>query len=169
VLFLRNINFLDCKEKMKKIILLVILTFFSISCKSTKNLKQTKQSSQDKIVNTAQSYIGTKYKYGGTTHKGMDCSGLIYVAYGKEHIQLPRTSFAMAQQGKTISLKQIKKGDLVFFSTGRKKKINHVGLVSKVSNSTVYFIHASSSRGVMTSSLSEKYYKKHFIKAKRIL
>jgi cell wall-associated NlpC family hydrolase len=169
VVFLKNIKFLNRKKKMKRIILLVAFTFFSISCKSTKNIKQTRQSSQDKVVSTAQSYIGTKYKYGGTTHKGMDCSGLIYVAYSKEQIQLPRTSFAMSQQGKTISLKQIKKGDLVFFSTGRKKRINHVGLVSKVNNGIVYFVHASSSRGVITSSLSEKYYKNRFIKAKRIL
>jgi len=154
---------------MKRTIVLIAFIFFSTSCKSTKNVQQQKLFKQDKVVKTAKTYIGTKYKYGGTTHKGMDCSGLIYVSYQKENIALPRTSYAMSQQGKTISLKQVKKGDLVFFSTGRKRKINHVGLVTHNTNGTIYFVHASSSKGVIVSSLNEKYYKKRFVKAKQIL
>ncbi len=140
-----------------------------LSCKSTERTKQKKQTPQTKVVTNSKSYLGTRYKYGGTTHKGIDCSGLIYVAYQKEGIALPRVSTAMASKGKAISLSKVKKGDLVFFKTGRKNKINHVGMVTAIKNNTVYFIHASSSRGVVISSLSEKYYKKRFVKAKRIL
>ncbi len=154
---------------MKRPILLFLIVFSVLSCKSTERTKQKKQTPQTKVVANAKAYLGTRYKYGGTTHKGMDCSGLIYVAYQKEHITLPRVSRAMATKGKTISLAKAKKGDLVFFKTGRKNRINHVGMVTAVKNNIVYFIHASSSRGVVISSLSEKYYKKRFVKAKRIL
>lgn len=155
---------------MKKTILILLIALSSFSCKSTKNLhNSSKKTPQEQVVNNAKTYIGTKYKYGGTTHKGMDCSGLIYVSYQKENIALPRTSFAMSQKGKTIPKNQLKKGDLVFFSTGRKHKINHVGLVTKNVNGSIYFIHASSSRGVIISSLNENYYKKRFVKGKRIL
>ena len=155
---------------MKRILLLILIAFTTLSCKSTKKTTSSKQQTpQTKVVANAKQYLGTRYKYGGTTHKGMDCSGLIYVAYQKEHITLPRVSRAMATKGKTINLAKAKKGDLVFFKTSRKNRINHVGMVTAVKNNIVYFIHASSSRGVVISSLNEKYYKKRFVKAKRIL
>ena len=179
---------------MKKIILILIITSISISCKSTKNVRSKKQHSstrkpqknpkkvkqvtkQDFIVNkkaldiiqNANYYKGTKYKFGGTTKQGIDCSGLIYVAYKKEGVLLPRVSRDMATKGKIISLHKVQKGDLLFFKTSKRNRINHVGLVTKVINDEVFFIHASSKRGVIISSMKEKYYKTSFVKAKRIL
>lgn len=157
---------------MKKIVLLLLIISVSFtSCKSTKRTTYTakKQTKTDRVIANANSYKGTKYKYGGTTKKGMDCSGLIYTAFQKENIQLPRVSSAMAKTGKSISLQNVKKGDLLFFKTSRKNRINHVGLVTSVRKGQIQFIHATTSRGVIKSMLSEKYWKKAYKKAKRIL
>ncbi|HIE45107.1 MAG TPA: NlpC/P60 family protein [Flavobacteriaceae bacterium] len=179
---------------MKKLILILIITSISSSCKSTKNIRSKKQHANTHkrqkttektkivtkqnfktnkkaldIIQNANYYIGTKYKFGGTTKQGIDCSGLIYVAYKKENILLPRVSRDMATKGKTISLQKTKKGDLLFFKTSKHYKINHVGLVTKVVNDEVFFIHASTSRGVIISSMHTDYYKKAFVLAKRIL
>lgn len=122
------------------------------------------------IINTALTYSGVRYKYGGTTKKGMDCSGLLYVAFRENDIALPRVSSAMANQGKRIRVNQVEKGDLLFFKTTRKgKKINHVGLVVAVENDEIKFIHASTSRGVIVSSLREGYWNYSFVKATRVL
>ena len=101
--------------------------------------------------------------------RGMDCSGLVYTSFKKENIALPRTSRAMAMQGRTTPLNKVKKGDLLFFSTGKKNRINHVGIVTKVKNNQILFIHTSTKRGVVISSMQEKYYKNKFVIAKRIL
>lgn len=123
-----------------------------------------------KIATHAMQFEGTRYKFGGTTSKGMDCSGLVYVAYQKENIQLPRISRDMATQGKRISTKNVTIGDLLFFKTNRKSnRINHVGLVVDVLPGQVLFIHSTSSRGVIVSSLNEGYWNNAYVEARRII
>ncbi|MBL7472992.1 C40 family peptidase [Robertkochia sediminum] len=121
------------------------------------------------VIHTAMSYHGTRYKYGGTTRKGMDCSGLIYTSFGEANIDLERTSAAMAQQGEKVKLKEVQKGDLLFFNTGRGKRINHVGLVVEVDSGEIRFIHSTTSRGVLVSSLREGYWNHAFNHARRIM
>lgn len=124
----------------------------------------------DKIVNTALTFSGTRYKYGGVTRKGMDCSGLVYVAFGEQDIALPRISYQMAEEGRPIKLKKVDKGDLLFFSTGkRSNRISHVGLVVAVDGDDIKFIHSTTSRGVIVSSLREGYWNHAFVKATRVL
>jgi cell wall-associated NlpC family hydrolase len=124
----------------------------------------------EKVINTALTFSGTRYKYGGTTKKGMDCSGLLYVAFLEHKVSLPRVSYQMANEGSRISLDQVTKGDLLFFKTGKKsKKINHVGLVVAIEGDEIKFIHATSSRGVIVSSLREGYWNYAFVKATRVL
>ena len=142
---------------------------------SVPNTSETENSSttistsiNKKIIQKALSYKGTKYKYGGMTKSGIDCSGLMYNSFKSEHITLPRTSLAQSQRGVAISKKNIQEGDLVFFKTSRKNRINHVGLVVSNKSGTVKFIHASSSRGVMISSLKEGYWANAYAKARRI-
>jgi len=120
------------------------------------------------VINHAKSFSGTKYKYGGTTKSGMDCSGLVYTSFKKENIILPRTSRTMATQGKAIALKKVEIGDLLFFKTSKKNIISHVGLVVETKGG-IKFIHSSSSRGVIISSLSEKYWNNAYASARRIL
>lgn len=161
---------------MKKVVLILCVALFLGACSSSKNviLKSAKeikpQTKQDKIVENALNYNGVKYKFGGTTKKGMDCSGLIYVAFGEENVQLPRISRDMAKRGKKIALHKVLKGDLLFFRTTKSRRgINHVGLVVSNSKGQIRFIHATTSKGVIVSLLSEKYWNKAFVKASRVL
>jgi len=124
----------------------------------------------DNIINTALTFSGTKYKYGGTTKKGMDCSGLLYVSFGKHDVQLPRISYHMAEEGKRVGIHKVEKGDLLFFKTKKRgRRINHVGMVVSIEGDEVKFIHSSSSRGVIVSSLREGFWNNAFVKATRIL
>ena len=124
----------------------------------------------DRIINSALSYSGVRYKYGGTSRKGMDCSGLLYVSFAAHDVALPRVSYDMANEGKKIKLNKVAKGDLLFFKTKRRgKKINHVGLVVSVDDDDIRFIHSTSSRGVIVSSLREGFWNLAFVKATRVL
>ncbi len=101
----------------------------------------------------------------------MDCSGLLINSYASINYKIPRTSAEQSKEGKKVKIKEVKKGDLVFFATGKKrKKVTHVGMVTEVFRSDkVMFIHASTSRGVVESNLYSDYYKKRFRFARRIL
>ncbi len=122
------------------------------------------------IIDTALSFSGVRYKYGGTSRKGIDCSGLLYVSFLEHDIYLPRVSFYMANEGKRIDLAEVTKGDLLFFTTSkRRKRINHVGLVVDIEGEDIKFIHATASRGVIVSSLKEGYWNFAFVKATRVL
>lgn len=122
------------------------------------------------IIEHALQFLGTKYKYGGTTPEGMDCSGLVYTSFLQQNIELPRSSRDMALLGEQLDLSNLKLGDLLFFKTDRRKKaINHVGLVVELDKTKVFFIHSSSSRGVIISSLDENYWRENFVMARRIL
>lgn len=123
----------------------------------------------NEIIQTAISYNGTRYRYGGTTRKGMDCSGLVYASFKAHDIALQRASYMMAGQGTKIKLKNVKKGDLLFFKTSRRNRINHVGLVVEIKDEDIRFIHSTTSRGVLISSLREGYWNHAFTEARRIL
>lgn len=146
-------------------------TSFAISEKPSKKEKITIENVSKNtklVIDTAYSYLGTPYKYGGTTRNGMDCSGFMIACYEVVDIQLNRSSDGMALQGEAIDISEVRIGDLLFFKTSRKREISHVGMVVEVGN-TIKFIHASTSRGVIVSDLSETYWNKAFVKAKRIL
>lgn len=125
----------------------------------------------DKIIAVAKTHLDAPYKAGGTTKNGFDCSGLVMTSFKKEGVALPRASYEMATQGKEVDLKDVKKGDLVFFKTNKQKpnKVSHVGLVTSVDDGVVRFIHSTNLKGVIISAIDEEYYKKSFYKAKRVL
>ena len=184
---------------MRKITLtlLLLITLFTSACGSSKN-RRTVVTKKDKtsksikkpstkpksdnasdanvsllakaVVDNAKHYKGTRYKYGGTTKSGMDCSGLIYTAFKKENISIPRASSAMAKAGNWIDLKEVKVGDLLFFATKKNNRnVNHVGLVTSSRTGNVEFIHSSTSKGVIVSNLAERYWYFAFVQARRLL
>ena len=100
----------------------------------------------------------------------MDCSGLVYVSLKENDILFPRTSYNMADEGKRIRVTEVRKGDLLFFKTSKSgKRINNVGLVVAVKGDDIKFIHSTTSRGVIVSSLREGFWNYSFVKATRIL
>ncbi|MDO4229628.1 MAG: C40 family peptidase [Capnocytophaga sp.] len=123
---------------------------------------------QQLVLDTALSYLGSPYKYGGTTSKGFDCSGFVSAAYKPLEISLHRSSHEMAAQGKNVDIKNVQIGDLLFFVTGKGNRISHVGIVIETQNE-VKFIHSSTSRGVIISSLNEGYWSKAYRKARRVM
>lgn len=124
----------------------------------------------ENIIDYAMKFEGVRYKYGGVDKKGIDCSGLVNSAFGSEGIELPRSSGDIALTGDWIDVKEVQKGDLLFFATnGKSRKISHVALVTQVNEGQVEFIHASTSAGVIVSSLAERYWYFAFVQARRVL
>ncbi|WP_454952517.1 C40 family peptidase [Capnocytophaga granulosa] len=121
------------------------------------------------LIDSAFSYIGTPYKWAGTSRSGMDCSGFVSTAFSAINVPLSRSSTEMSTQGTDIPLSQAEVGDLLFFKTNRKRnRISHVGIVVGVGDE-VKFIHASVSQGITVSSLSENYWQKAYAKTSRVL
>ncbi|KAB1068949.1 NlpC/P60 family protein [Tamlana haliotis] len=138
--------------------------------KVEKKKKKSPKSQADHIVAFAKQFEGTRYKWGGTTKSGMDCSGLVFESFRDSDILLPRISRDMAKKGTKIPLKKVNTGDLLFFKTGgRRNSINHVGLIVAIRDNDIEFIHSTSSRGVIISHLNEKYWLNAFEEARRIL
>lgn len=125
---------------MKRVIFYLLIIIALTSCgsssknkavissknRTTAKVKTTRSPNSKKIksiVSYAKTFGGTRYKFGGTTRKGMDCSGLVYTSFKKENIILPRTSKTMATQGKAISLKKVNVGDLLFLKPIKEKML----------------------------------------------
>ncbi|HON76965.1 MAG TPA: C40 family peptidase, partial [Spirochaetota bacterium] len=80
------------------------------------------------IVYTADRYRGVRYRFGGTTPRGFDCSGLVMYVYKKNGIRVPRTASSQYSHGRHVPRRSLKPGDLVFFQTSRRSRISHVGI-----------------------------------------
>ncbi len=116
------------------------------------------------LIRTALNYRGTRYRRGGTSRGGFDCSGFTRYIYAKYGVGLPHSSSAQASIGTPVSKSELREGDLVFFQTYR-KGISHVGIY--IGNNS--FVHAASNgRGVTVDSLSSGYYAPRYRGARRV-
>jgi cell wall-associated NlpC family hydrolase len=125
----------------------------------------------DELISFAKKFLGTPYRYAGTTPSGFDCSGFINYVFGNFGFQLTRTSYGLAEFGQTVKLAEIQPGDLMFFkgSNASSTQVGHVAMVIEVTPDAIKFIHSSTSRGVVVDNFkTSKYYVPRFIKAKRL-
>jgi cell wall-associated NlpC family hydrolase len=116
------------------------------------------------IVGHALSYRGSRYRWGGGSPSGFDCSGFTSYVYKQFGIKLPHSSSGQSGAGKYVPKSQLQAGDLVFFHTSR-GGISHVGIY--IGNGQ--FVHASSAKGrVRTDSLNSGYYSRRYVTARRL-
>ena len=116
------------------------------------------------IVSRAAKYKGVPYVFGGTTTKGFDCSGYVQYVFKDCKAKLPRLADEQALQGIFVTQKQLRPGDLVFFTTYA-AGASHVGIYAGDGQ----FWSASSSKGVILSSLKDDYWKQRYYGARRVL
>jgi len=118
------------------------------------------------VVRQALRYKGTRYRYGGTTKRGMDCSGLVSRVWTDLKMKrIPRASSALYNSGRPIHLAELRPGDLVFFKNTYKRGISHVGVYAGSNK----FVHAAGHhQGVTMARLSDPYYQLHYAGARRL-
>lgn len=121
------------------------------------------------LIEKASEHLGTRYRSGGTTSAGFDCSGLMFSTFKSLDITLPRSSHEMARYGTKIDKSQAQKGDLIFFATFGGSRVSHVGMVTEVLDDEIKFIHSSTSSGVIYSSTKERYYARTFVQVNRVI
>ena len=116
------------------------------------------------VIATAKKYIGTPYKFGGTTPKAFDCSGYLQYVFQENGMMLPRTADEQFKLGRNAKTAELEAGDLVFFET-YEKGASHCGIYLGGGK----FIHASTSKGVRIDELSGDYWNTHFYGGKHIV
>lgn len=179
--------FKRCLHKSVLVALLVIMVAGMVGCHSKKKVVENNRTNtthrvsdewrtldiklgrgdNKRLYKEVKSWLGTPYKYAGSSKSGTDCSGFVMEVYKEVyHQKLERNSQKIFEKNcYEINKGDLKEGDLIFFNTGNKKRrINHVGIYLKEN----MFVHASSSRGVVVSDVRETYYVKHFVVAGRV-
>jgi cell wall-associated NlpC family hydrolase len=117
------------------------------------------------IVADAKKLLGIPYVWGGTTTKGFDCSGFVQYVLKQNGISMPRTTTEQYQIGTYVTKSDLLPGDLVFLQNTYRAGISHVGIYIGDGK----MIHASSSKGVVTSDLSSSYYTQHYYGSRRVV
>ncbi|MBD3369827.1 NlpC/P60 family protein [Candidatus Fermentibacteria bacterium] len=119
---------------------------------------------ENSLSSEIQSWLGTPYVYGGESKSGVDCSGLTQQVFAAVGISIPRRASEQAEAAQDVSPGELRFGDLLFFNTSG-SGISHVGVY--VGNG--FFVHASSSRGVVRQSIAHPYYSTRLAKVGRFL
>jgi hypothetical protein len=126
--------------------------------------KYPRDNLKDKILRTADSFIGVPYRWGGeSVEEGFDCSGFTMTVYRLNGLDLPRSSRAQWRAGVSVNRGELEKGNLVFFRTTSSSRISHVGIYDENGR----FLHApGKGKKVRRSSLNSRYYKTHYAGAR---
>jgi len=147
-----------------KIYLYTILIFISFlfSCTPPGYIREGREivfyeDRRDEIVQTARNYIGVRYKNGGKTPDGFDCSGFTMFAYKENGYDIPRKATSQYFSGHKITLRSAKPGDLVFFNISG-SRISHVGIY--LGNNS--FIHSPSPGKSVSYASMDNYWGKRY-------
>jgi len=110
----------------------------------------------DDMIADARLLKGCKYCFGGTSPEGFDCSGFVQYVFRENGVELPRMVIDLARYGRTVSVTELRHGDLVFFKT--KDKLTHVAIVTNVEGKLPSIIHSSTKYGVSELDLDDSIY-----------
>lgn len=151
-------------------ILPLFLLFLTVVCLSScSSTRKIRSKNINQVVETAKSFRGTPYRYGGTTRSGMDCSALVFLSFKSVGVTLPRSSADQSKIGKKVAVHNLKKGDVIFFATGKKRrKVSHAGIVTSARRGDIQFIHSSTSLGVTEDNVYSNYWSKRVVRARRV-
>ena len=158
------------------IILAMLLGLGVVSCSKKTSVSSrtstSKTSSVDKKRADVKSYAlsleGSRYKYGGETSKGFDCSGFTMHVLQKANVSLPHQSGLQSKEGSSVKLEHAQAGDLLFFK--KSGKINHVALILSSTKDGVTVVHSTSSKGVIVQNVSKSsYWKSKIAFARRVI
>lgn len=116
----------------------------------------SKSSNRDAIIDYAKSFLGVPYVYAGSTPKGFDCSGFTSYVLENYGIKTPRRASDQESEANKLKLKNVQKGDLIFFNNGG--GVSHVGIVISNKNGDIEMIHASSSKGIIVTDVTNSKY-----------
>jgi cell wall-associated NlpC family hydrolase len=109
-------------------------------------------------------YVGYRYRFGGTSPSGFDCSGFVYYVFNKAGISMGRDMYSQLGSGPRISSSNLRPGDILFFSNTYKRGLSHAGIY--IGNGK--FVHAENeSTGVAVSALWSSYWAAHYTTAVR--
>ena len=162
-------------KRLALIIAIVITACLTASGQATDTLYHhlTAKQVADSLISLAKEYTGRRYHFGAQGPNAFDCSGFTGYIYRQFGISLSRSSTGQSTDGRAVEgpMSQLQKGDLVIFSGRRSNTIGHVGIFIEMDadNKSFAFIHAAIHGGVQISHLSEPYYKKRFLGARRVL
>lgn len=179
ILSFKKLKFITQKGgTMKKYVLIILTLFLFSGCFSTQRYTYTPAINPDNLytdytynnLNVSEQLIthfkkwqGVKYKYGGNSKNGVDCSYFVQDSLKNIQVSVPRTTYYQAKLGQMVSRTQLQTGDLVFFKTSSKDR--HVGIYLNKG----HFMHVSTSKGVIISRMDNPYWNRHYWKSKRIL
>lgn len=140
---------------------ILALIFIVAACSSS---RRAMRSPEGRLMHAYEQWKGTPYQLGGTTRSGIDCSAFVQIVMRNYfRLDLPRTTSEQMRVGIRVRRSRVRTGDLVFFRTGRTTL--HVGIMVDRER----FLHASTSQGVMISSLNERYWRERYIRARRVM
>jgi cell wall-associated NlpC family hydrolase len=123
------------------------------------------------VISFARKHLSIRYRSGGTTTQGFDCSGFTRFCFSKFGVALPHSSAAQGNVGEAVEQGDAKPGDLILFkghSSGN-SRIGHVGLITEVIGDRIKFIHSAWNGGVRYDYLHADYYQRRFVGVRRVV
>lgn len=122
------------------------------------------------IIQFAKKHLHTRYRSGGTSPKGFDCSGFTRFCFSKFGISLPHSSAAQGNVGHAIATTEAQPGDLIFFKghSAGGSRIGHVGMITEVIGDKIKFIHSAWNGGIRYDYLHADYYQRRFMGVRRV-
>lgn len=157
----------------KRLILLLVLLGFGQTIFAQTAKKDTLQSASmsAELLTFAKKHLSLRYRSGGTSKKGFDCSGFVRYCFSQFGFALPHSSAAQISHGVEVDVQKAKAGDLIFFKghNAGSSRVGHVGMIVEVGSNYVKFIHSAWKGGVRYDFLNADYYRKRFVGIRRVI